>query len=296
MNQFGLSTQGFYRKSGKVPFLGIILFFIIGGVGLTILGLIYGFVIFYIPFAQLGAFAVIGYAFAGSYVLTKAITIGKLRNPILIGLLVFGFSIYAEYIGWIAWIATLAKDARYLLEFFFPWEVLSIILELGVEGVWSLSGSTPKGAFLYLIWIVEALTVIGGITYLTIKSAAAMIFCEESNMWVTKKTLLGIFSPIADPRQIKLDVAQGNLSIFGQLSPATPNSSHFSLLEVYECEHCNNFRVLNLDDGVITQDRRGNMGSKTKPIIKNLLVSAAFLSNLKRTLEEKRISSLESAS
>ena len=192
MNQFDITTQSFYRRSGKISFLGLILFFIVGLVSTTILGLIYGFVIFYIPFAQLGTLAVIAYAFGVSYFLTKAVTLGKLRNPVLIALGAFTFSIYAEYIGWVAWIATLAKDARFLLEFFFPWDIFSIILQLGTEGVWSIDGSTPKGGFLYFIWLVEALTVIVGITYMTIKSTANMLFCEESNLWVTKKTPLGV--------------------------------------------------------------------------------------------------------
>lgn len=293
MNQFGLSSESFYRQSGKVPFFGTILFLALSVLAITVTGLVYGLVIYFIPIVQLSVFAVIGYVVVASSLLVKTITIGKLRNPFLVGLAVFGLSIYAEYIGWVAWIATFAKDTRYLIEFFFPFDIWNIIVQLGKEGVWSFDGNTPKGSFLYFIWLVEALIVIGGITYTTIGLTAKMIFCEESNMWVTKKKLLGVFSPLSNPGQTKLDVAQGNLSVFNNLTIAKGNTPRFTLLEVYECDHCNNFHVLNLDDGTLIKDRRGRVSTKTKSIVRNLIVSPAFISNLKRAIEEKRVESLQ---
>ena len=98
-----------------MPLGGSILFLILSAVAVTVLGLIYGVLIFYIPIVQLSAFAVIGYVIAVSAVLNKSILAGKILNPIFTALAVFVFSIYAEYIGWVAWIATFAKDASYLI-------------------------------------------------------------------------------------------------------------------------------------------------------------------------------------
>jgi hypothetical protein len=101
-----------------------------------------------------------------------------------------------------------------------------------------------------------------------------------------------VFSPISNPGQINAEVTQGNFSVFNNLTPAEAGSSQFTLLELYECEHCKKFRVLNLDHGTLVRDRRGQLNTKTKPIIKNLIVSSLVLSNLKRTIEEKRMASL----
>src|SRR6185369_3003453 len=140
MNQFNPTTESFYRRSGKIPLGGTLLFIILSFIGVTILGLIYGVLIFYIPFIQLSALVVIGYVVAVGAVLNRTIVMGKLRNPVFIALAAFAFGVYAEYVGWVAWIAAYAKDASYLFGFFFPLEVLSVIAQLGKEGVWSFDG------------------------------------------------------------------------------------------------------------------------------------------------------------
>ena len=187
MNELTATTAKFYRHSGKAPVLGLILMGIAGFVAVPILGLIYGYLLRYIPFIYINILIVVGYAYAVSFVISKVAKYGRVRNMLLIGLAGFFFGLLADYIGWVSWIAAMSGDPSYLIAFFFPLDVFTIITEIAKEGAWSLSGTTPTGAFLYFVWFVEACIVIGGSTYLSIKALAETPYCEDSDIWADKK-------------------------------------------------------------------------------------------------------------
>jgi len=224
------------------------------------------------------------YVFAVSFVLNKAIKWGKIRNTLLVGLAGFGFGLFADYIGWVAWIAAMAKDPSYLIEFFFPWEVASIIIEVGKQGAWSFEGSTPSGAFLYFIWLLEAIAVVGGITYSTLNTFSETPFCEDSDKWVEKKKILGYFFPLTDLKRFKASISQGDLSVFNELK-VLQTGNEYTMFELYECEDCRNFFVLNIKSIKITIDRRRRRNQQTKTIVKNLLLAPSALSGITRMIQ-----------
>src|SRR5688572_26585526 len=100
MNEFRTNNANFYRHSGKTPLTGLFLLGLAGFIALPILGLIYGYAIYYIPSVYLSVLLVFGYAFANGFVLAKAASLGKIRNGLVIGLAGFCFGLFAEYIGW----------------------------------------------------------------------------------------------------------------------------------------------------------------------------------------------------
>lgn len=288
MNDFSMTTTNFYRHSGKTPILGLILFGAAGFIAVPVTALIYGYLAFYIPFIYLNILLVFGYIFVVSFVLSRVAFWGKIRNTFIVGLAGFFFGLFAEYIGWVAWIAALAKDPTYLIEFFFPLDIISIIVEIGKEGVWSFEGTTPSGTFLYLIWLVEAILVVGGITYNTIKLFSGVPFCEDSDAWANKKSSLAAFAPLANPGQFKASISQGTYSTFNELKPIQSGNA-FTLFELYECDVCRNFYVLNIKDVRISVDRKGRQVRKEKPIVANLLATPSILSLIKRVEQEHRI-------
>ncbi len=286
MYEFSTTTANFYRHSGKAPLLGLMLIGAMGLIVTPILGLIYGYLIFYIPFIYLNMLLVFGYVFAISFVLNKAIMWGKIRNTLIVGVAAFGVGVFAEYVGWVAWIAAFGKDPSYLLEFFFPWEVATFIIEIGKQGVWSLNSTTPTGGFLYFIWLMEALIVVGGITFNTLKEFSETPFCEDSETWVVKKKTLAAFAPVTDLKRFKASILQGNFSAFKELKLLHSGNAYI-LFELYEYETCKNFFMLNIVDVKVSQDRRGRQVQTTKTIVKNLMITQSTLGMLKRMIQDQ---------
>ena len=208
-----------------------------------------------------------------------------LMGLLLIGLAGFFFGLLADHIGWVSWIAAMLGDPSFLLGFFFPFEVFTIIKEIAWEGTWSISGSTPTGGALYFIWFVEACIVIGGSTYLSFSALSETPFCEDSDAWADKKTVLEAFTPVANAQQFKDAVARGNFAPFNELKPAQAGSRHFTLLETYECEQCKSFFVLNVKNVAIKINSKGRPESKVKPIVSNLIVTPTTLASLRKLAE-----------
>ena len=206
---------------------------------------------------------------------------------LLLGLAAFFFGLLADYIGWVGWLAVVAGDPLFLLEFFFPFDILYYINLVAQEGAWTLSGSTPTGAILYVVWLIEAFIVIGGTTYLTVTALSKTPFCEDSDTWADKKSILGIFNPLTNTLQFKNAVVQGSFTPFNELKPSNANDNHYTLLEVYECVDCKNFFVLNVDDVTIKINNKGRAEAKTKPIVSNLIVTPTALSSLRKLSEPK---------
>jgi len=287
MNEFATTTAKFYRHSNKAPIMGLLLIGIAGFIAVPILGLIYGYLLRYIPFIYINFFIVLGYAYAVSFVISKVAKFGKIRNMFLVGLAGFFFGLLADYIGWVSWIAAMIGDPTYLIGFFFPFDVFAIIGEIAKEGAWSLSGITPTGGFLYFIWFVEACMVVGGTTYLSVIALSETPFCEDSDIWADKKTMLGAFAPVSNIQQFKAAVTQGSFAPFTELKPSQPGSRHFTLLETYECEQCKSFFVLNVKNVVVTINNKGKAETKIKPIVSNLIVTPTTLASLRRLAEVK---------
>jgi hypothetical protein len=101
-------------------------------------------------------------------------------------------------------------------------------------------------------------------------------------MWADKRSQIGAFIPIADPAQFKQAVSQGNLSVFNAFKPSLPQDRHFTTLELYECEHCRNFFVLNVDDVTVTINNNGKADTKTKSILSNLIITPHQLGSLRK--------------
>ena len=296
MIELSTSAVKFYRHSGRAPIQGLVLMGILGVGATIILGVIYGYLLYYIPFIYLNFLIVFGYVYAISFVLARAARYGKVRNILLIGLAGLAFGLLAEYIGWVSWIAAILGSPVNLIGFFFPFQVFEIITEIARQGAWSLFDFTPTGAFLYLIWLGEAVTVIGGITYLTYTSLSRIPFCEESNDWAEKKSILGTFGPLADIKHFKATITQGGYSAFNELKPLQTEQSHFTTLELFECDRCRNFFVLNVDDVQVKINNKGERNTRVKPVISNLIVTSSVLSGIRRLIEEKMAQSATPAS
>ena len=284
MNAYASSTAKFYRHSGRAPLMGLILVGLAGLVAVPILGLIYGVLIRFIPFVYINGLIVLGYVFAISFILSKAAKIGKVRNPILMGLAALFFGVLADYVGWVSWLAAVFRDPLFLVEFFFPFDILYYISLVAQEGAWTISGTTPTGGILYTLWLLEAIAVIGGTTYIVVTGELAETpFCEESDAWAEKRSQIGVFKPIANPVQFKHAIAQGDFSaFFRELKLAQQGDMQFTSLEVNECEHCRQFATLDVRNVALKVDKKGNVETKIKPIISKLIVTPHQLTDLRK--------------
>jgi hypothetical protein len=105
-------------------------------------------------------------------------------------------------------------------------------------------------------------------------------FCEESNEWAEKKSDIGLFAPIENPAEFKKEFEQAGYSIFNQFAPAQMGN-RFTVVQLYECEECKNFFVLNIKDRTISFDSKGRKQEKLTPILSNLQVTPSIIAMIR---------------
>jgi hypothetical protein len=279
---YGISTSAvqYYRRSRKAPIMGLLLMGLVGLIGIPILAAIYAFLMNVIPFLILRIVLVLGYPIMCSVIISSAAKTGKMRNLTLIVCAGIFFGLFAEYTSWIIWIAIVSKEINLLWNFFFPMDTFHLISIIAELGAWSFRNITPTGWVLYLFWFLEAVIVVGGTAYLTYKVNADTPFCEESDAWAEKKSDIGIFAPIENPVKFKKELEQMGYSTLNQFAPAQTGNM-FTIVQLYECEKCNNFFVLNIKNQTIKLDSKGKRREEYTPVISNLLVPSSVVAMIR---------------
>jgi hypothetical protein len=283
MYEISTSSVQYYRRSLKAPIIGLLFMGFTGLIGIPILAIIYAFLIHVIPFLIVRIVLVLGYPLVCGSILALAAKKGKIRNLTVIKWTGFFFGLFAEYIGWVIWIAIISKEISLLWKFFFPMDVAYLISIIAELGVWSFRNIEPTGWGLYFFWLIEALIVVGGTTITTHVVNMDTPFCEECNTWAEKVSNIGVFAPIGDPLKFKKEFEQVGYSTLNQFMPAKTGNM-FTIVQLYECDECKNFFVLNIKNQTIKLDSKGKRREESTPIISNLLVTSSVVAMIRNLM------------
>jgi len=187
-----------------------------------ILGFIYSYAIWYIPFPYINFFITAGFGFlVGVITSYLVINLGKVRNPMLAGWAVW-VSLAMESPEMISGSLSLASE---------PGALFNIVSVLKTVGVWGLSDSTVSGTPLLIVWLIEAAIVLV-LGVLTPLGKSREPFCEVNNKWFVEKEL-SAFNFIANPQDSLTALENMDLEYFKTLgkspNPTTESHSQFVL-------------------------------------------------------------------
>ena len=287
----------YYQPSNKMPLSGVLICLLGGVVAATVLALIYIYAIWYIPFVYINLFICLGFGFALSMVLSLLVRAGKLRNPLGASIVSLVVGLAAVYLEWAVYLTLLlnsettgtGRDADTSTSFSLPlfvdvlthparmWEY---ILQLNETGSWSLKGATPSGAFLWVIWAVELLLIMG-LPYLMARSQASEPFSESANEWAEEETL-------AHPISFAPDVAATRSALeSGHLNALTPHltqaeEEQFARLKLYNAPNDPFCQYLTLENVTKKLDSKGKSTESTDKVVEYLAISSATYQELKR--------------
>lgn len=263
----------YYSPSGRFSFSFIIFFIICTITIFPLLGLIYAYCIWYIPWIYFNFIitGLLGYVL-GLIIGKGIIHPGKVRNgkiTFIIGIIV---TILCLYVHWGVWV-DLVVNARktygshqgsitvsniegnqvlYLLTH--PLSLFELIGKINYYGVWSIFGATISGGFLFFIWIIEFLIVTFFSTLIP-QSESDKPFCELSNKWFEEIILEGFYY-ISDPQGIIKDLENENNNVFDSLAKESDWShNHHSVFKIYKSE--NSVYYLSIENKTAKIDKDG---------------------------------------
>ena len=249
----------YYKPSGKFSPLFLLYFVTVSLTAFPILGMIYAYCIWYIPFIYINFFITVGFGFLVGLVISKfIIKSGKVRNPIL-ALIIGVFSgIVALYLHWSVWIDLVINAGKSYgsdrigitvsnIEFL---QVFSLILqpnlvfeyinEVSKYGTWGIRSATVSGTFLWVIWAIEFVIVIVLTSFLAYLQSKKP-FSESTNSWY-KEFLLPAFNFIEDKEQLIVDINNSNKSAIEILSKVIDvHTESHSLFKLYRSQSGKNY-------------------------------------------------------
>jgi hypothetical protein len=250
----------------------------------VIYGIVYGLVIWYIPFIYANILLTLG---VGALI---GMTIGKLgkwmhaRNVWGVSLAGALGAVVTTYIGWIAWILAVTQYNALL---FLPHHLIMMMQFMAKEGVWSSHDVTPTGFFLYAIWAIEFICILSMAVVFSHKAIANEIYCENCKKWVKQDCASPALMPLGTADQLKLELQAGNVASLLQPNPeilADP-VGQYAVASMTTCPDCQENCYLTVDNITATRDKDGKLQTEKKSLLQHALVPADLFIELKAQWE-----------
>ncbi len=175
-----MDDSRYYRPSGAAPIGGILTTLAISVPAAFIIGAVYGAIAWYNPFIYITCLGILVAGGACGFVVRKGLLLGRIRSRSMSNSLALFAGCVGLYASWLAYVMAMVGAVVIIG----PFTLWSFIVEVGGEGLWEIFGATPSGWVLYLIWLVEAVGLVGFCVLVAIGEETP--YCEDCQEWTTE--------------------------------------------------------------------------------------------------------------
>jgi hypothetical protein len=280
----------YYKPSGKAPVKGIFISLVTSFLITVILSIIYIALQWFIPFIYLNFFIAVGLGFGIGGGVFIAIGAGKIRNTKYEFMLAVLCGILAWYCQWSLFVSLMSESEStmgggmwvrssfnltgFWYIFTHPQLLFQAMLSLNDAGTFSLKHNTVSGTFLWVVWVIEALIILGLPVLFALSGRATTPFSEHNDQWMEERDIEGKLKTVTDPEQIIRNLNTGNAISLKDYPQAEDSSNEYSTLHIYECpgDPVSYISVINISH---TPDKKGELKKKSETVIEYLRVDAA---------------------
>ena len=280
----------YYKASGKAPVSGIAISLFAGIAAAFALSFLYVLVVHYIPFIYVNFFATIGYGLGVAIAIYLANRFGKIRSPgivCLVALLVGLAACWFQWVYYLSWRYSGADQSVtdiYTQLIAHPDTLFQLMSTLSEHGAWRLgraSSDPVSGIPLILVWVVEAVIIVG-IPVFVGGGSALSPFSERLGRWADDEKLPLPAPFVNDVGAAKAAFESGNFFALLDAAPVVAESqsesqseSQFSELTLYAVDGDPDCCYLSITNVTIKLDKKGKEERETSNIIKYLHISLA---------------------
>lgn len=275
----------YYKFSGKITLMGIIITIIVAAITTVILGFAYSYFTLWCPIVYFNCLGTGAYALILGFAISFTAEQFKIRNMKLVIFFALLFGLVAEYCQWVIWIYAYSKQTVFLWH---PLDLADALNQIGQVGTWSIRSSrigearNVHGLELYIIWLAEAVGIIGGTIYMSWNCFRENIFCESCNCWVEKACTLKSLQPINNPSDFKRKLELGDCSELLSLENVPEDEPH-TKIELYKCPNCEETVYIRVIGVTFKKKSKGGVEKVEKDIVYNLTIDKEAY----RSLNEK---------
>jgi hypothetical protein len=250
---------------------------VIGLLIAAILAVIYARLENWIPFVYLNVILLLGLGFVIGLVVQNRARAAKIRHAGVAGMIALLCGLVALYFAWAADFVfrTGAVPPGHYLNALDPLVLGRYVSFFYENGAWGLGkgGGVVKGWFLGLVWVIEALVIVGFPTLIVANEFGDNVFCERCRTWNTTQNDVVRLSPASG-----LDVSQladaENLDELCRMPHAEAGAAEFLRVNLSTCASCPETNTLRIDRVTVKTDKKdGKPSETTQTLISRLLIS-----------------------
>jgi len=288
------ATSGglYYKPSGEVTVAGLAAGLLGGLLVALVLSFAYSYLIAYIPFVYVNILCTAGYACALGFVVGWLLKSGKMRNPAVGVFVTLIVALAAYYFSWSVWLSAMLGRGDYDVSAFTlasqPSTLLDLILRVNEHGAWSIgrNGKNPvTGVFLWIVWGVEALTVLVAPPVLAWGVLNSEPFCEFCGEWCDEDQGLVSLGQ-AEPAGLKQVFESKQFERLKSVGAKGNAAADWYRLDLHRCKRCDRTNTLTVKSEKITFDRKGNSKVESKAFLSKLVLSHPEAEELRRVSRE----------
>ncbi|WP_293928491.1 hypothetical protein [Sphingobacterium sp. UBA6320] len=275
--------ETYYKSSGKAP-IGGVLFAIIAGVcASVILAIVYIALQWFIPIVYFNFLITFGLAYGLFYVLDVLLKIGKVRNRGIALLFTFICTLVAYYAQWCLFVSlmfnaegTMGGDMwlkssfnldGFLYFLFHPMDTFSGIQELNAVGTFSLKKSVVSGWPLWILWGIEAATIIVYPIVLAWSGKTTEPFSERGNEWMQKREIEKQIAYISDKQALEQNLGKKDFTDLQTYLEADELGDEFATVTIYESD-ADNYQYISVVNHRLETNKKGDIVDKKTDVLR----------------------------
>lgn len=271
----------FYRHSGRFGAHGPLLSILAALVVAYPLGIAYSYLIRWIPFIYLNFLITVGYGLAFGLITVPILRFAKVRNTLVALLTGLAVGLIAAYFNWNGFAHTLVKEPPAVIAPGQLFRFMGAVYEHGSWGLGFRSDTPVTGFLLALVWLGEAVIIIGGATLLAFSAVSEVPFCERCGSWLNEEQKIDKLDAFTQPDQVAA-LKAGSLTPLEAARPRIPASGAFARLTLRHSPPCEDFCTLSVENVTVTYDKDGKTEEKIETLMTNLAVPKSMLEYLKQ--------------
>jgi hypothetical protein len=283
-DSLGPDPMNNYKHSGSITLFGVIGSAVAGFAAGFPLAFIYAWGIIQISDEHAAGLATLAFgALIGAAVWGVA-RLGKVRNAQIVGVIAVCAATASLYWSWAFWVNNIIhnsgeEELNAITLMQQPHALWEMIKQINQDGTWGTTAGNPtKGTELWILWMCEAVAVVGTAAVTAVTGIKSQPFCEACQVWcsATEKLLL---SPVNNLVQTKLQLAQRDLSFLQKLGEGNRKHVHLRAA-LHSCPSCHELNTLTLRQTAVPQSR---FRSPHVILADKMLVSRAEADSFRRT-------------
>lgn len=266
----------YYKHSGRFSIGGLVAGIGIGSAAGLILAFSYAHGLPLIPYDQLAGLATLAFGALIGVATGYGFIWGKVRNQPVAIAATATISTLALYISWAVWVS-LTLESQHVSTV--RWSDLSQhpaalwnwICLVNQYGTWGLNNQTPtKGLELSVLWILEAVVVIGAAIVAQFEILRHHVFCETCDRWCARGAKILLAAP-KDVTQFKLQLETNDLRWLGELGVGNKQREHLTAV-LNSCPQCRQLHTLSLTLTTFQKNKLGNSRAQNRVIVPHLIL------------------------